>query len=81
MSKKTFFTTVTPLPVGITRETVMETLRNHVEMIDLNPLVEERHPIKPPANASPEEFHCQWYSLTDRVSYLPGGYVSIAPLH
>jgi len=45
-------------------------------MIDLNPLVEERHPIKPPANASPEEFHCLWYSLTDRVQYLPGGIMS-----
>jgi len=42
-------------------------------MIDLNPLVEERHPIKPPPNASAEEYHCQWYSLTDRVEYLPGG--------
>ena len=44
-------------------------------MIDLNPLVIERHPIKPPSNASHEEFHCQWYSLTDRVQYLPGGLI------
>ena len=44
-------------------------------MIDLNPLVIERHPIKPPATASPEEFHCQWYQLTDKVQYLPGGLV------
>ncbi|KAK6596900.1 hypothetical protein H4I96_09552 [Botrytis cinerea] len=58
MSKRTVFTTVTPLPTGITRETVMETLRSHVEMIDLNPLVEERHPIKPPPNATAEEYHC-----------------------
>jgi hypothetical protein len=76
MSKRTVYTTVTPLPSGITRETVMETLHNHLEMIDLNPLVEERHPIKPPSDATPEEFHCLWYSLTDRVSYLPGGLVS-----
>jgi hypothetical protein len=76
MSKRTVFTTVTPLPAGITRETVMETLHNHLEMIDLNPLVEERHPIKPPSEASPEEFYCLWYSLTDRVSYLPGGLAS-----
>jgi hypothetical protein len=45
-------------------------------MIDLNPLVEERHPIKPPPNATPEEYHCLWYSLTDRISYLPGGMMS-----
>jgi hypothetical protein len=76
MSKRTVFTTVTPLPSSITRETVLETLHSHTEMIDLNPLVEERHPIKPPPNASPEEYHCLWYSLTDRVQYLPGGIAS-----
>jgi hypothetical protein len=76
MSKRSVFTTLTPLPAGISRQTVMETLRSHTEMIDLNPLVEERHPIKPPPNATPEEYHCLWYSLTDRVSYLPGGMMS-----
>jgi hypothetical protein len=76
MSKRSIFTTVTPLPAGITRQTVMETLQSHVEMIDLNPLVEERHPIKPPAHATAEEYHCLWYSLTDRVQYLPGGLAS-----
>ncbi|CAD6575537.1 MAG: hypothetical protein ASARMPREDX12_007369 [Alectoria sarmentosa] len=73
MSKKTHFTTVTPLPAGISRETVLETLHNHVEMIDLNPLVTERHPIKAPSGATAEEYHCQWYSVTDKVKYLPGG--------
>jgi hypothetical protein len=76
MSKRTVFTTITALPVGVTRASVMETLYNHVEMIDLNPLVEERHPIKPPAKATGEEYHCLWYSITDKVSYLPGGLVS-----
>lgn len=70
------FTTVTALPDGITRETVLETLHNHLEMIDLNPLVTERHPIKAPPEASPEEFHAQWYSVTDKVNYLPGGLYS-----
>lgn len=73
MSKRTVFTTLTPLPPGISRETVIETLHSHTEMIDLNPLVEERHPIKAPPEATAEEYHCIWYSLTDRVSYLPGG--------
>ncbi len=73
MSKKTHFTTVTALPAGISRETVLETLHNHVEMIDLNPLVTERHPIKPPSEATAEEYHCQWYSVTDKINYLPGG--------
>lgn len=76
MSKRTVFTTITALPAGITRETVIETLHSHVEMIDLNPLVEERHLVKAPAKATPEEFHCIWYSLTDKVSYLPGGLIS-----
>lgn len=76
MSKRSIYTTITPLPVGITRQTVLETLHTHVEMIDLNPLVEERHPIKPPPQATPEEFHCQWYSMTDKIQYLPGGLYS-----
>jgi hypothetical protein len=76
MSKRTVFTTLTPLPVGIGRETVRESLKDHSMMIDLNPLVEERHPIKPPNNATAEEYHCAWYSLTDKVQYLPGGMMS-----
>ena len=74
MSKRTHFTTVTPLPAGITRQTVLDTLHNHVEMIDLNPLVIERHPIKPPREAAPEEINCLWYSVTDKVNYIPGLY-------
>ncbi|ORY62886.1 uncharacterized protein BCR38DRAFT_301850, partial [Pseudomassariella vexata] len=73
MSKKSTFTTITPLPPGITREVVVQFLHNHQEMIDLNPLVIERHPIKPPPHATAEEYHCTWWSLTDKVSYLPGG--------
>ncbi len=77
MFKRTTFTTLTALPEGITRATVLETLHCHTEMIDLNPLVEERHPCKPPPNADPEEaVHCQWYSMTDKINYLPGGLVS-----
>jgi hypothetical protein len=72
MSKRSVFTTITALPQGTTRETVIEFLHNHQEMMDLNPLVKEKHQIKPPPHATPEEFHCVWYSLTDRISYLPG---------
>ncbi|KAB8338937.1 hypothetical protein FH972_021877 [Carpinus fangiana] len=77
MSKNTRYTVITPLPAGITRETVRDTLHNHVEMIDLNPLVIDRFRIpKPPARASAEEYHCAWYQLQDKVSYLPGGMAS-----
>ncbi|KAI0387733.1 hypothetical protein F5Y04DRAFT_240858 [Hypomontagnella monticulosa] len=76
MSKRTTFTTISPLPPGITREVVVDFLHNHVEMIDLNPLVIERHPISPPSHAPEEEQRCVWWSMTDKISYLPGGVVS-----
>jgi len=72
MSKKTQYTVITPLAAGISRETVLATLHDHLDMIDLNPTHEERHMTKPPPNASPEEYHCQWYEITDKISYLPG---------
>ncbi|KAG4034934.1 hypothetical protein MFRU_002g02830 [Monilinia fructicola] len=68
---KTIFTTITPLPPNISRQTVLETLHDHREMIDLNPSHVERSPTKPPASATPEEYHCQWYRIVDKVSYLP----------
>lgn len=76
MSKRSVFTTISPLPAGIPREVVLDVLHNHVEMIDLNPLVKERHPIKPPPDAPDDELKCIWYSLTDRITYLPGGLAS-----
>lgn len=76
MSKRSVFTTISPLPAGIAREVVLDFLHNHLEMIDLNPLVKERHPIKPPADAPADEMNCIWYSLTDRITYLPGGLAS-----
>ncbi|KAL8668243.1 MAG: hypothetical protein Q9202_000221 [Teloschistes flavicans] len=72
MSKRTVFTTITALPAGITRDTVLETLHNHTEMIDLNPLVIERHPIKAPRKATPEEYHSIWYHVVDKINYFPG---------
>jgi hypothetical protein len=76
MSRLTTFTTITPLPPGISRETVLATLHSHEDMIDLNPSHEERHLIKAPPEASPEEYHCKWYQITDKVAYLPAGMVT-----
>ncbi|KAF3912147.1 hypothetical protein ABW21_db0206068 [Orbilia brochopaga] len=73
MSKRSVFTTVTPLPPTISRKTVIDFFHNHEAMIDLNPLVIERHRIKVPESASADEASCVWYSLTDKVHYLPGG--------
>ncbi|CAL3964591.1 hypothetical protein PZA11_002427 [Diplocarpon coronariae] len=69
---KTIFTTITPLPAGVSRQTVLETLHDHLEMIDLNPSHTDRHSVSPPPEATPEEYHCSWYQITDLVSYLPG---------
>ncbi|TLD12016.1 uncharacterized protein PgNI_04010 [Pyricularia grisea] len=73
MSKRTVYTEISPLPPNISRQVVLDFLHDHLGMIDLNPLVKERHPIPPPAGAAPEEKHLNWYSLTDKISYLPGG--------
>ncbi|RJE19530.1 hypothetical protein PHISCL_08135 [Aspergillus sclerotialis] len=73
MYKRTIFTTITPLPSYITRETVVATLHNHSEMIELNPLVIHHEPCRPPPSAPADEYHCVWYQITDRISYLPGG--------
>jgi len=35
MSRRTIFTTITPLPAGVSRETVLDTLHDHLEMIDV----------------------------------------------
>ncbi|KAK4039023.1 hypothetical protein C8A01DRAFT_47418 [Parachaetomium inaequale] len=72
MSKRTLFTTITPLPAGVTRQIVLDFLHDNEDMIDLNPLVKERHPIPTPPHAPADELHCQWYSLTDKISYFPG---------
>lgn len=71
MSKKSTFTTVTPLPSTISRETAQEALRDHKLMIDLNPLVIERKLVpKAPHFATAEEYNCKWYLITDRYVQL-----------
>ncbi|KAI0391351.1 hypothetical protein F5Y17DRAFT_460886 [Xylariaceae sp. FL0594] len=80
MSRQMRFTTISPLPSGISRETVLDFLHDHVEMIDLNPLIVERHRIPPPEEGGggdeEDERDCVWWSLKDRISYLPGGLVT-----
>ena len=73
MSKRSIFTTISPLPPGMSRQVVLDFLHDHEEMINLNPLIKEHHQIEPPSHALPDELECIWYSLTDRISYLPGG--------
>ncbi|KXJ92429.1 hypothetical protein Micbo1qcDRAFT_61967 [Microdochium bolleyi] len=75
MSKRTTFTNISPLPPSMTREQALGFLHDHMEMIDLNPLVIERHRIDTPQHALDGEQHCTWYSITDKIEYLPGGAV------
>lgn len=54
-------------------------LRNHFDMIDLNPLVIERHRLEsPPSNASAEEYNAKWYQITDKITYMPGVQSSVS---
>ncbi|KAM0721545.1 hypothetical protein Q7P37_002470 [Cladosporium fusiforme] len=73
MSKRTLFTSITPLPKDVTRQAAVAWLHNHVQMIKLNPLVIRLQETTPPSNASADEFDCAWYEITDEISYLPGG--------
>jgi hypothetical protein len=68
MSKTSTFTTITPLPSMITREAVLSTYHNHIEMIELNPLVIERFKCQPPSYATAEEFHATWYTIKGKSS-------------
>lgn len=74
MSKRSFVTNITPLPPSITRDVAISYLHDHVEMIDLNPLVVRHQTTTAPPNATLEEqVNCKWYEITDQISYLPGG--------
>ncbi|KAF2633518.1 hypothetical protein BU25DRAFT_405395 [Macroventuria anomochaeta] len=73
MPKTAVFTTITPLPAGITRKSVLDMYQDHLAMIDLNPLVVERYKCKPPNYAPTSEYYATWYTIKDKVSYLPGG--------
>ncbi|KAF1835265.1 hypothetical protein BDW02DRAFT_496507 [Decorospora gaudefroyi] len=76
MPKTAKFTTITPLPAGITRKSVFDMYHDHLAMIDLNPLVVERFKCRPPGYAPTDEYWSMWYTIKDKVSYLPGGLAS-----
>jgi hypothetical protein len=73
MSKRTTFTSITPLSKTVTRSAAINWLHNHVQMIRLNPLVIRLQETTPPPNAAADEYNCAWYEITDEISYLPGG--------
>jgi hypothetical protein len=63
MPKTAVFTTITPLPAGITRKSVIDMYRDHLAMIDLNPLVVERFKCRPPTYAPTDEYWSTWYTI------------------
>jgi hypothetical protein len=69
---KTQYTTYTPLPPGVPRLLAIDMLHSHGEIIELNPLVLEHHPVKAPKNAAPDEFFAVWHEITERIQYIPG---------
>lgn len=88
MSKRTVFTTVSPLPPDVSREAVLAFLHDHEALIDLNPLVIERHAVAgpPPHLAAPaipadEREGCAWWSLTDKIALVPGEVTYAAAFH
>ncbi|KAK7962659.1 uncharacterized protein PG986_003484 [Apiospora aurea] len=80
MSSSITLTHTCKLPRNVTRQAVIEFLHSHEDIIDLSPLVKERHPIKAPASAPlhmPQQQQqlgqaASWWSITDKISYLPG---------
>lgn len=43
-------------------------LRTYYKLIQ--PLVEQRQSISPPADGTADEYYCRWYKITDTVNYL-----------
>jgi hypothetical protein len=72
MGKLTAYTNITPLPSNIPRQLVIDMLHNHAEIIELNPIVIEHHPIKAPRKAAADEYFSNWYEITERIEFLPG---------
>lgn len=72
MSKRTVYTNITALPSQVTRDIAVDELHDHAVMIKLNPLVINFERCLPHKDGSPDEYHCIWYEITDKVSYLPG---------
>ncbi|KAL1988677.1 hypothetical protein VTN96DRAFT_8377 [Rasamsonia emersonii] len=72
MKKKEVYTNVTPLPSFIPRQLAIDILHSHSEIITLNPLVLEHHPIPAPRDAPADEYYSTWYEITERIQYVPG---------
>lgn len=69
---KTLYTTIEPIPSHIPRQLAIELLQSHGELITLNPLVLEYHPIKAPRDAPADEYYSTWYEIFQKIQFVPG---------
>lgn len=69
---KTLYTTIEPIPSHIPRQLAIELLQSHGELITLNPLVIEYHPIKAPRDAPNDEYYSTWYEIHEKIQFVPG---------
>jgi hypothetical protein len=72
MTKKTSYTSITPIPSFIPRQLAIDMLQSHGEIIELNPLVTGYEAIKAPRNAPADEFYATWYEITQKIQYIKG---------
>ena len=72
LRKKEVYTNITPIPSHIPRQLAVDILHSHSEIITLNPLVLDHHPIKAPRDAAADEFYSKSYEISQRIQYIPG---------
>ena len=72
LRKKEVYTHITPIPSYIPRQLAIDILHSHGEIITLNPLVLEHHPIKAPRDSAADEYYATWYEIVERIQYIPG---------
>ena len=72
LRKKEVFTQITVIPSHIPRQLALDILHSHSEIITLNPLVLEHHPVKAPRDAAADEYYATWYEITERIQLVPG---------
>ena len=69
MQRQSELSSLTLLPGSVSEETIIARLHDHCSMIEQNPLVIHYERCPAPADAPDESL---WFTLTDRIQYLPG---------
>jgi hypothetical protein len=72
MQRQSELSSFTLLDSSFSEKTIIDKLHDHGAMIEQNPLVIHYERCQPPADAPDEPLNV-WYTLTDRLDYLPRG--------